>query len=380
MSSLDERSGGPIRAVVDLSLCIKDKGFECEIVGFGPSNIRPSIPGEITIHSLPLCFPKRYYYSPGLGSWIDLNLDRFDGVVIHGMWHYANRLFARACRRKGIPYVCFPHGMLDPWAIFGQGYFKATKKVLYWALVERAVFVGAGAVFFTTRRELHLATTVLRLRKAAALVSPYYWIPSVASHIEGPDNGAILQPEGRRVALFLGRLHPKKNVDLLIRAWCQAAPPTEWHLIIAGTGSPAYADRLRALATRLKLDDRVHFVGHVSGSDKEYLLRRADWFLLPSKQENFGIAVLEAMSKGCAVAVSDQVFVSEHFHSEAEVLPLQIADWCSFLRIRMPDDRWRQHLRERDVLTVLPKFTMETVTAAWADALRASFSGEAHIE
>jgi len=91
----------------------------------------------------------------------------------------------------------------------------------------------------------------------------------------------------------------------------------------------------------LGLREHVRFTGFVTGRDKAYLLRRSDWFLLPSKQENFGIAVLEAVEQDCAIAISDRVYIAESFRPDSEVLPLTMKDWVEFLRVRMIDQRWR---------------------------------------
>jgi len=168
------------------------------------------------------------------------------------------------------------------------------------------------------------------------------------------------------VALFLSRVHPKKNVDFLIEAWAQAGVPPEWRLIIAGPCEEGYQQKLQSLVQKHGLGDRVQFVGPVTGRDKSYLLQRADWFLLPSKQENFGVAVLEAIGAGCPVAISDQVYISDYFHAGSEVMPLEMDAWVRFLRDRMPDESRRQALIEEDRRYIMPQFAIEMVARAWA--------------
>ena len=173
LHSLDQCYGGPLRAVLDLSAGSIPLGLGAEVLGFGPLSIPDNpLPPEL-IHELPIGFPRRYVYCAGLRKWTDANLARFDGVILHGMWLYPNWALLKACNRANIPYVCFPHGMLEPWALFGQGRFKAAKKTLYWLLRERSIFRDASAVFFATERERRLAQEAFALPPTSFIVVPY---------------------------------------------------------------------------------------------------------------------------------------------------------------------------------------------------------------
>ncbi len=110
----------------------------------------------------------------------------------------------------------------------------------------------------------------------------------------------------------------------------------------------------------------MRFVGSVAGLDKAYLFGRASWFLLPSQQENFGISVLEAINAGCAVAISDQVYLADSFHKKSEILPLRLDAWIEFLRNRMPDEQYRHRLVQMDREYLVPQFSMDAVTNNWA--------------
>ena len=114
--------------MLDLSARSVEWGLDAEIVGFGPQAIPDNpFPREL-IHELPIRFPEKYCYSSELTGWVRDNLQRFDGVILHGMWLYPNWAFAQACVKARIPPVCFPHGMLEPWALYGQGLLKAVKE------------------------------------------------------------------------------------------------------------------------------------------------------------------------------------------------------------------------------------------------------------
>jgi glycosyltransferase involved in cell wall biosynthesis len=373
LHSLDQQYGGPIRAVLDLSARSAPLGPESEIVGFGRVAIPDNpFPCE-RIHELPLSFPRRYGYSRRLSRWLEENLGRFDGVILHGMWLYPNWAAARACRKAHVGYVCFPHGMLEPWALYGQGPVKAVKKTLYWLLRERVIFRHATAVFFTTERERTLAQRTFVLPPSSFIVVPY-GVDSAGAIPELPNRPELTVPANRKMALFLGRVHPKKNVDFLVEAWAKSSLGPNWELVIAGPVEPAYLRTLEHLINLYNIQAQVRFVGAVSGNDKSYLLGRASWFLLPSKQENFGISVLEAVNAGCPVAVSDQVYLSDYFHEKSEILPLQIDAWVRFLRDRMRDEQHRQALVRLDREFLVPKFSMDAVTRNWARTINAVFA------
>jgi glycosyltransferase involved in cell wall biosynthesis len=376
LHSLDQRYGGPLRAVLDLSARSISLGLGAEVLGFGPLSIPDNpFPPEL-IHELPIGFPRRYGYCPGLRTWTDVNLARFDGVILHGMWLYPNWTLLKACNRANVPYICFPHGMLDPWSIFGQGRFKAAKKTLYWLLRERSIFRNASAVFFTTERERRLAQETFVLPAISFVVVPY-GVDGPHGASPAPARPELHIPANRKVALFLGRVHPKKNVDFLIKAWAQAKLDPSWLLIVAGSAEPEYRKVLEALAKQCDVQKQVRFVGSVAGTDKSYLLGRASWFLLPSKQENFGIAVLEALNAGCPVAISDQVYLADSFHDKSEILPVNLDAWVEFLRDRMPDERHRQTIIRLDREYLIPKFSIGVVTRNWAETITDVFADAA---
>jgi glycosyltransferase involved in cell wall biosynthesis len=366
--SLEQKAGGPVRALLDLSARAFAHGLHSEIVGFGPFNIPDNpLPREY-IHALPVQFPRRYWYSRQARSWARKNLPRYDGIVLHTPWLYPNWVFAQEAARMRIPYACFPHGMVEPWPVYKQGPWKALKKALYWQTRERWIWARAKCIFFTTAREMDRARATFTISHRSLIVIPY-GVDVITRKIELPENRSLTQADDRQIALFLGRLHPKKNVELLIEAWAAAKTPGCWHLVIAGPGEPNYVGRIRALIERRGLAAHVHLFDLVTGRDKEYLLSRADWFLLPSRHENFGIAVLEAMGRECAVAVSNEVHIAEYFHDDSVVLPLELESWTRFMRTGMLDPRLRKRIVELDGRLVLPKFGVEKVAADWARAL-----------
>ena len=249
-----------------------------------------------------------YCYTPRLQEWLGQNLGRFDGAVIHGLWQYHSYGSYRIVLER-TPYVVFPHGMLDPY--FKRAFpLKHLKKQAYWLAREYRVLRDARAVCFTSPAERDAA---------AATFWPQRWTPVVVSFgTSQPGGDPAVQREiffarypglrQRRFFLFLSRLHRKKGCDLLLEALgrLQAAHP-DLDLVMAGPDEGELRPQLEAQAKRLGIENRVHWTGMLEGDLKWGAFRAAEAFVLPSHQENFGVAVVEALACGLPVLISDKV-------------------------------------------------------------------------
>jgi glycosyltransferase involved in cell wall biosynthesis len=372
LPSLNETYGGPLRLVLELSARAEGPDLSSHIAGIGALVAKDNPMDVSRIHELPAGRGGAYTYSSQLRPWLRGHLPDYDGAVIHGAWTYPGWAAATECRRVSVPYAYYPHGMLELWAVRGQGHAKAAKKMMYWLSHERFVCRHARCTFFTTEREKERTQQVFRIASPQGLLRPY-GLEIRTDRVPEPADRSLFQPPDCRVALFLGRLHPKKNMEFLLEAWRAAAVPAPWRLVIAGSGDADYDARLRRLANSFSRPGDIHFTGFVSGLDKRYLLQRAEWFLLPSHQENFGIAVLEAVEQGCAVAISEQVYLAESFRPESEVLPLRAEAWAEFFRTRMQDLNWRHRVAADDRAHLLETFQMDRIVERWTETFRDLF-------
>ncbi len=248
-----------------------------------------------------------YGYSKRWVPWLRENIDRFDGVVVHGIWQYQSWGTWRAIHGRK-PYVLFPHGMLDPW--FKHRYpLKHVKKWLYWKLAEYRVVRDASSVLFTCATEQRLAPKSFRMPAWNAAVVPYGAEMSTGDPQQQTDAFTAVCPaiKGRRFFLYLGRIHPKKGCDLLVDAFAAiAARSPEIDLVMAGPDA-GMRDTLRSRISDAGLKHRVHWPGLVTGDAKWGAFHASEAFVLPSHQENFGIAVAEALGCRRPVLISDQV-------------------------------------------------------------------------
>jgi glycosyltransferase involved in cell wall biosynthesis len=295
----------------------------------------------------------RYRYAPRLVPWLRAHRHEYDAVVVNGLWQYSSFGVWRAMRGTGTPYFVFTHGMLDPW--FKRTYpIKHVKKWLYWPWAEYRVLRDAAAVLFTCEQERRLARRSFWLYKCEECVVDY------GTH--GPVGDPALQRErflarfpqlqAKRCLLFLGRVHVKKGPDLLLHALAAtlrnlpAAATGNLHLVMAGPDDHAYALAMKALAGSLGLEQRVTWTGMLTGDLKWGAFHMADAFVLPSHQENFGVAVVEALACGVPVLISSQVNIWEDI-AQAGAGFVDADDIAGTQRLlerwaRVDPERWRQ--------------------------------------
>lgn len=304
--TLAPASGGPAEALRQLVSAYPEIGVEAEIVCQDESgspwmgNVAAPVHALGGRHGI-------YGYSPRLRRWLARNVTRFDGVVAHAVWTYESVAAARAARGR-VPYVVFPHGMLDPW--FRRRYpLKHLKKSAYWP-IQYPVLRDAKSVLFTSSLESELAPQSFRPNKWTSLVVPYGTNEpptNVDAQREAFQN-LLPQLADRRFLLFLSRIHEKKGCDLLVEAFASVAP-RDVDLVIAGPDKDGLQPKLAALAERLGVAERIHWPGMLTGDAKWGTLRAAEAMVLPSHQENFGVIVAEALACGRPALISNQVNV-----------------------------------------------------------------------
>ncbi|RVU45619.1 glycosyltransferase [Rubrivivax rivuli] len=308
--SLDTVFGGPAEGVRQTLRLAQAEGHAAEVLSLDdePAGALGLVAMPGTVHTVPGA-RGGYGYTPVLDEWLRAHAAGYDALVVHGLWQYHGVAARRAARACGRPYFVFSHGMLDPW--FRRAHpFKHLKKQLYWLAAEHAVLRDAQAVLFTTEEEARLARQTFVPYAAQGAVVGYGAAPDETARSSCAEDFLGLHPglRGRRLLLFLGRLHEKKGCDLLVQAFAHVAQRQgALHLVMAGPDSQGLQARLEALARQAGIESRVSFTGMLEGRAKWGALRAAEAFVLPSHQENFGIAVAEALAVGTPVLLSTQV-------------------------------------------------------------------------
>lgn len=224
-----------------------------------------------------------------------------DVVMIHGLWTVTGCVAAYIARSAGTPYVIAPHGMLDRWAL-ARG---ALKKRLFGVVAQRRALQRAAALRFLNDDELREASDYGIT--ARAFVLPNGVAPedlAVTPRRLDPRNKHHDEQE-RVVVLFLGRLHPKKGLRLLIAAFAAARKQVpELQLVIAGPDEGGHRKEVERWIAEHQLTGSVSLPGIVLGESKRQLLRAADLFVLPSYQEGDSQALKEAMAAGLPAVIT----------------------------------------------------------------------------
>jgi glycosyltransferase involved in cell wall biosynthesis len=310
IGTLNPAAGGPTESVRVL-LSYGPIGYTGEVVTLDDPKAPYLQNIGFPVHALG---PTRttYGFNRKLMGWLRANRHRFDGVVVNGLWQYCGYAAWRTLAGN-TPYVVFTHGMLDPY--FKQAFpLKHIKKWLYWVPAEYRVLRDAYRVLFTSKAEKRLAEESFWLHRWNPYVVPY--------GASGPNGDPEVQKQaffekcpavkGKRYLLFLGRIHRKKGCDLLIDAFAKvAADDPSLDLVMAGPDQQQWSARLRETAMKAGIGNRVHWPGMVTGNAKWGAFYGSEAFILPSHQENFGIAVAEALACGRPVLLADKVNIAE---------------------------------------------------------------------
>lgn len=306
--TLDPQYGGPPVVVNQLTRSLVSLGHSVDVATL-------DAPGAEWLQGLPgppLALGPGlglYGFSRSAGQWLRKNVADYDAVIVHGIWQYQSLAVRRACRAAEVPYFLFVHGALDPW--FEQEYpSKHAKKALYWRLSEHRTLQDARAVLFTCDEERMLARQSFSPYHATEAITPI-GVEEPVGLPEGQRRAFLeLHPDlaGKRIVLFMSRLHPKKGCDLLIRAFADVAHRDDaLHLVIAGPDEDGLGESLRSLADTLGIGGRITWTGMLRGDAKWGAYRSADVFALTSHSENFGVVIAEAMSCGLPVLITDKV-------------------------------------------------------------------------
>ena len=228
-------------------------------------------------------------------------------VHFHGLWQPSHARASLRCAMLNLPAVVSPHGMLEPWA----WRHKRWKKLPYFQLVEKAHLSRADAL---------LATAPAEASRLAGFI-PTQRIETLPLGLTGdarPDYENARRILGwaphERVLLFLSRIHPKKGLDLLLRALSKMRVPNDVRLVVVGDGEKTYVQQLQNFAARnAHRLPPIDWRGAVWGEARWSYFQGADLFCLPTHSENFGLAVLESCQVGTPAMTTVDTPWADHF-------------------------------------------------------------------
>lgn len=266
---------------------------DIEVVGLRDDHTAQDLPSwePLTPHIVPTVGPDVFGYAPELNGVLQ-DLDG-DLLHLHVLWMYTSVASLQWSRRTGKPHIVTINGMLDPWAVRNS---RWKKRIAGW-LYENRNLRSAACLQVNTKMEYEAV-------REYGIETPVCIIPNGVTLPEGsfPDHPPWSDsiPADRNVLLFLGRIHPKKGLDRLLRGWKQVKEATPdgspWALAVVGWDDGGHLPSLKRYVEKKNLSDSVFFLGPMFGDDKEAAYHHADAFILPSHSEGLPMAVLEAWS------------------------------------------------------------------------------------
>lgn len=317
IGTLDPAYGGPVEVAHQFAAGLIRLGHQVDTVSLDADSSRYAQPPEGTVHLLGPGLG-RYRFTPRLVPWLTHHASRYSAVLVHGIWQYQSRAAWRTLIRLGIPYFVYVHGALDPW--FKLRFpLKHLKKSIYWRLSEYHALRRAAGVFFTCEEERLLARQSFSTRGFKEAIVPY--------GLKDPDGRAQEQKcaflsrfphlVGKRIVLFMSRLHRKKGLDLLITAFSKvAARDPLLHLVIAGPDEEYLKQGLSSLARSCGAADQLTWTGMLKEDERWGAYSAAEVFALTSHSENFGMALVEALAYGVPVLTTKKVNIWREIESD----------------------------------------------------------------
>lgn len=249
----------------------------------------------VSVRYFPRWTGDHSHFSPTLLYHLWKHCRKFDLIHIHSWWNWVAILSVGICRVRNIRPVVSPRGMLSPYTM--QNMLKRIFHRLFGRMLLRGVV-------------LHVTSTQEQ-QEVAEMVpgAPVFCLPNLVLLPSATPFAAEKNKESLNI-LFMSRIDPKKRLELLFQALSGLSVP--YRLVVAGAGEPGYEERLRSMAQSLGISAHIEWVGWVEAEEKAELLAAADVFVLPSHNENFANAALEALAMGTPVLLTDTVGLAEY--------------------------------------------------------------------
>ncbi|BAQ60092.1 glycosyltransferase [Geminocystis sp. NIES-3708] len=295
--------GGPSKSVVELTKAIGIQGIEVDIVTTTANGDHQlDVPlltwireNEYRIQYFPYISQGDYKFSFKLTKWLYAHVKDYNLVHTNAIFSLTNIPAYWACQKYNIPYLITPRGMLQSWALS----YKAGKKKIYYSLLEKPAINRSNGIQI-------LATAEKDEVQALNLKPPLFIIPNGVNkeNFENlPSSSLFLEqfPEAKnkQLILFLGRIDPKKGLDLLAPAFANVHQKfSNIHLIIAGPDNVGYLTTAKKYFQDLDCLSAVTFTGILTGEIKYSALSAANIYVAPSYSEGFSMSILEGMASG----------------------------------------------------------------------------------
>jgi glycosyltransferase involved in cell wall biosynthesis len=320
--------GGPTYSVPLLCKALARAGLEVTVLttdANGDASLdvplaTPVTRDGVTVWYFPRAQPRGVFRSPALGKACRELLSSHDIVHITGVWTYPSWAATRASYQAGKPYVVSPRGMLMPWEM----QHKEWKKRPFFRLSEYPRLKHSAAIHCTSPDEVQ-AIAALGLKELTLLIPNALDLQEFKTLPErGQFRAKFSIDPGATLILFVGRLHPKKGIELTLQTFERLARDhPNLHLALVGPDEHDYAASIPSWAHEHDLSKRIHLTGHLGGDQRLSAYADADLLVQLSASENFGMSVAEAMAASVPVVVTEGVGISYWIRNQAAGIVIQ---------------------------------------------------------
>ncbi|MCH8164887.1 MAG: glycosyltransferase [Planctomycetes bacterium] len=370
--------GGVVRAVLDLCEALAQRGHDVTMLTLDATDVPQSwIPGGDGR-------PRVETLERRVGPWTRLNrsaiaharqrIGSADVVHLHVLWDPVCLGLARLARQSGVPYFISLHGMLDDWCMAQKG----LKKRMYLAVAGRRLLEQAKAVHCTAQAEQDQSRKWYT--HGRPIVVPLIFDAAPFEDLPGPELAHRDFPKGftgDAVVLFVGRLHPIKRIDLLIDSAARLRDDgLAIKVLIVGSGEPQYEQALRRLVEQQQMSGRVEFLGFVSGRRKLARYQAADVVVLPSRHENWGFVLVEALACATPVVTTRAVNTWPELQASggAAIVEPTSQAMASALSVIVRDQSNRDKMGQQGRAWVLETLTVDRVAERYESLYRAALA------
>ena len=381
--SIRREDGGVVRAVLDHCNILAKASHQVTLASVHPIDIPKAWRNQINnipeTVDLSGCLVWNMFFTGRGRKLLEKEIGKADIVYLHEIWRPENAQLARIARRFNKPYLVPIYGMLSEWAM-GE---KRFKKRAYYALAGRHFLEGARFLQCVNEQEQNQASCTVP--KGKWVIMPYLIDTSVyGSRYEHDSSDEFLkQRNHEKMFLFLSRFHPKKGIELLIDATLILKQRGHrFKVLLCGAGEPRYVEKLRIQVEHSELDGNITFIGPQFGLEKIALYDTADALVLPTRSENFGIVLIEAMGCGLPVITTNKVDIWKNIQKGgARIIDLDVDQLANEMeRIIEMSSGDRLSLGSREKEWVFENFDLTRLVYMYQDmhkeALNPPFEGQ----
>lgn len=353
--------GGPIESVARLCETLQAQNhavFVYTTTANGDKELDVLINKQLIVDGVNVTYFNRItkdptHVSPRLWWELYKRCNEFDVIHIHSWWNILVIVAALIGHLRGAKVVISPRGMLSDYIVSNS--HSLIKQLIHWSVGKRAL---AKAVFH--------ATSELEYTECRKMIPGWrgFLLPNIlqlpAEPTPQPDNEVFTM-------LFLSRIHPKKGLELLFEAISRL--DLDVKLKIAGKGDETYIKSLNQLALQLNISQKIDWIGWKNREAKFTELVKADVFVLTSFNENFANVVIESLSVGTPVLISDKVGLSNYIieNNLGWVTQLTVDSIVSTLRSAVLDRQKRAFIASHSRENILADFSETALAKQYID-------------